>query len=338
MSKRANSAMIGAFVVVAILIAMAGIVILGGGRWLRSSEKYVLYFSGNLGGLDVGAPVAFQGFRIGSVRDIRMVFNTETGEVLIPVYIELEPSRVRYSGVAGKAPRQEFYGREGLRAQLQSQSFVTGKLLVMLLDSPDSPKRLVGADPSVPEIATIPTITDNLTAQLEGVALDDMIANVDTTLQGIAALLSSGIVESTLASVRDSAARAEQLMLELQRTVGPMSTNLHASSTQLQTVLARADGVLVDLQPAVADAAETVPDLVRSLRESADAFAVGQRQFTATLEDAQSMIGRQSPMRYQLTTALDRLTSAAQAVETLADYLQRHPESVLTGKSGYAKE
>jgi len=127
-------------------------------------------------------------------------------------------------------------------------------------------------------------------------------------------------------------------MAELQGTVGPLSTNLLETTAQLQAVLARADGLLEEVRPAAADAAQSVPGLIRSLTDSADAFAATQVQFASALEDAQSMLDPRSPTRYQLAAVLDRLASAARAMEELADYLQRHPESVLTGKAASARE
>ena len=57
MSSKANPTLIGAFVVGAVALAVAAVAILGGGRWLTPSNKFVMYFQGSVAGLQIGAPV-----------------------------------------------------------------------------------------------------------------------------------------------------------------------------------------------------------------------------------------------------------------------------------------
>ncbi|MEH6475773.1 MAG: MlaD family protein, partial [Sneathiella sp.] len=61
----------------------------------RFTERlpYLLYFDGSVSGLEVGAPVEFKGIKIGSVRDITLEIEQDTGNYYIPVLIEIEPQR-----------------------------------------------------------------------------------------------------------------------------------------------------------------------------------------------------------------------------------------------------
>jgi paraquat-inducible protein B len=54
----------------------------------------------------------------------------------------------------------------------------------------------------------------------------------------------------------------------------------------------------------------------------------------ATLASTQSLIGEGSPLRYDVADLLRELTSAARSIRLFADYLERHPEALLRGKSG----
>ncbi|MEX2489833.1 MAG: MlaD family protein, partial [Pseudomonadales bacterium] len=56
--------------------------------------QFVMYFTGSVRGLNVGAPVEFRGIRIGEVIDIRMEFDSEETTFRIPVLVELEPDRI----------------------------------------------------------------------------------------------------------------------------------------------------------------------------------------------------------------------------------------------------
>ena len=69
MAKQANKTMIGLFVVGAIVLLVAAIVLLGSGRYFKKTHRYVAFFEGSVKGLAVGAPVMFRGVRIGKVED-----------------------------------------------------------------------------------------------------------------------------------------------------------------------------------------------------------------------------------------------------------------------------
>jgi len=131
MRKRANPAVIGGFVVGAVALVVIGALLLGGGQFLTEQRAYVLYFEDSVEGLSVGAPVTQQGVRIGSVSDIQVQYLVREGEFRIPVFIDIEPGRVKEVGV-GDGPREggeafvKFLIARGLRAQLHLDSLVTG--------------------------------------------------------------------------------------------------------------------------------------------------------------------------------------------------------------------
>ena len=70
MAKQANRMMIGGFVVLAVIIMAASLVVFGSGKFFKKTNKYVMYFDESVKGLSVGAPVLFQGVQIGSVTSI----------------------------------------------------------------------------------------------------------------------------------------------------------------------------------------------------------------------------------------------------------------------------
>ncbi|TMC94991.1 MAG: MCE family protein, partial [Chloroflexi bacterium] len=72
MGKRPSATLIGAFVVGAVTLAVTAIVTFGSGQFFRHTQRFVLYFSGSLNGLEKGAPVKFRGVPIGSVKEIRL--------------------------------------------------------------------------------------------------------------------------------------------------------------------------------------------------------------------------------------------------------------------------
>ncbi len=91
MSKKVSKSLIGAFVLGAIALAVAGVVIFGSGKFFKKTYKFVMFFEGSVKGLNVGAPVIFRGVKIGQVTDIRLRFDLKDLTVMIPVYIEIDP-------------------------------------------------------------------------------------------------------------------------------------------------------------------------------------------------------------------------------------------------------
>jgi paraquat-inducible protein B len=202
MSKKATPAVIGAFVLTALILGVAAIFILGGGKLFRKTEPFVLYFEGGLSGLDVGAPVEYNGIRVGEVTDIRLEYNTADDTVLTPVYIGLNKKRMNFIGPPHKAKGMEYHIQQGLRAQLQLQSFVTGKLKIMLMHAPEIPVRLVGADPSVPEIPTAPTLFGSLEKSFNELPISEIILNLDKTTKMLAEISDSGEIQRIITELR----------------------------------------------------------------------------------------------------------------------------------------
>jgi ABC-type transporter Mla subunit MlaD len=60
-TQRANPKLIGGFVVGAVALVVVGILLLGRAQFLTEKRNLVAYFGGSVNGLNVGAPVEFQG-------------------------------------------------------------------------------------------------------------------------------------------------------------------------------------------------------------------------------------------------------------------------------------
>ena len=73
MSKPVNKKLIGIFVVVAIGLVVAAVLVLGSGKFFKQYNRVVMYFDGSVKGLAIGAPVDFRGVKIGTVAEIKMI-------------------------------------------------------------------------------------------------------------------------------------------------------------------------------------------------------------------------------------------------------------------------
>ena len=105
MAKQANRMMIGVFVVIAVIIMAASLVVFGSGKFFQKTVKCVMYFDGSVKGLSVGSPVLFQGVQIGSVVSIILEVDPAKLQPLIPVIIEYEPEKFHVVRGAARAQR-----------------------------------------------------------------------------------------------------------------------------------------------------------------------------------------------------------------------------------------
>ncbi len=155
---RINPAAIGAFVIGAILLLIVGLMTFGRGGLFTKNVTYQLYFDKSVNGLNVGSAVMFRGIKIGQVTDIRLAlqvsdhFSAETNRWPIQVTVKLFPkafapsetqtdSRVEQlliqlnpaeSEKDMKAWIRNMVLEKGMRAQLQTQSILTGLLYIEL--------------------------------------------------------------------------------------------------------------------------------------------------------------------------------------------------------------
>ena len=70
MGSKISPTMIGAFVVSAIVLAVAGVLLFGGGKFFQEKLPFVMFFDSSVVGLNVGAPVIFRGVQMGQVTEI----------------------------------------------------------------------------------------------------------------------------------------------------------------------------------------------------------------------------------------------------------------------------
>ena len=111
MSRKANPAAVGIFVIMAVALLTAAIIIFGKGELFKDTREWILYFDGSIKGLSPGSPVVFQGVRIGQVKDIR-VFIDKEHNILTPVVMEIEPTLMDFEN--------DRYLNQLTRAQMES--------------------------------------------------------------------------------------------------------------------------------------------------------------------------------------------------------------------------
>jgi paraquat-inducible protein B len=357
MGRRANPTLIGAFIVGAVALIVIGLLVFGRGQLFTETRAFVLYFDGSVKGLNVGAPVDFQGVKIGSVTDIRVQYLARTDEFRTPVYIQIEPDRVgEEQAPKGREESKQFVQsliQRGLRARLETQSLVTGQLFVQLGFYPDSPIHLVGGDPDVLEMPTIPTTlqqaqeaAQTILEKIQELPLDQLFANFLATVEGTNRLVNAPEVLALVRSLNDTMTEVQRLVRHGDGKVGQLLDEMQGAAaalrpllTDVQHLVRRADGQVVPL----ADGLKQTLDAARgTLRDSQQLVRnvdgrVGRLSdsIADTAKVAQTtMVTAQRRLDDNLANALQEITSAARSIRVLADYLERNPNALLYGKGG----
>jgi len=219
MSKKANKTLIGAFVVGAVFLLVLSLVVFGSGKLFRRTNKYVLFFDGSVRGLAIGAPVTFKGVKIGTVKDVNLVYDPATRFAFIPVVIETEPDRIKGSPLKRDRGNMQYLIDTGLRGQLETLSFLTGQLAITLDFFPDKPARLLGLIKEYPEIPTIPSPFGELQKNIGDIPVKEISFDLQESMRSLNIALKESRetiifdVENTLREVAD-AAQAVRLLAE----------------------------------------------------------------------------------------------------------------------------
>jgi paraquat-inducible protein B len=327
MSKRASPTMVGSFILGAIALVVAAVVIFGSSAWFRHRPRAVAFFEGNLQGLNVGAPVTLRGVPIGQVTAIKIDLNVDKMVATIPVYMEFYPEAMTFTE-AGLTPEQ--VARQvvlkdaiahGLHATLATQSLVTGQLLVNLSLDTNEPSRFVGADKSVVEIPTAPSEIERLKDYLSKLPLDKIAESLLRTSESIERLVSSPEIPALLQSLQAASVGLNELLAEVRADLKPVVANVNDTGQSTRETLTAARGTLK-----IAD--DVMNKNVRGALKAA----------TAALETAQTTLSNtnnlivNSQQRYDIDQTLRNLTATTRALRDFAEDLERKPNALIVGK------
>jgi paraquat-inducible protein B len=310
MAKQANRMMIGGFVILAVLIMAASLVVFGSGKFFQKTNKYILYFDGSIMGLSVGAPVLFQGVPVGSVTSIILEADLVNMKSQIPVFIEVDPAKWKiragernYRKVAAKLIEM------GLRAQLITQSFITGQLAIMLDFYPKSTVCYAPAqiDKSYQEYVVIPTCAstaEKLADALSKLNLAALEQHVESAADGLSKLMNDPNLAPSISALKDTLQDASKLVTRVDRQVDPLADDVKKT-------------------------AKDFGRLANNIDNRVGGVATG---FDKTMSATRGIISEDSPLVVQLENTLQEISAMSRSIRQLASYLDQHPEALIRGK------
>ena len=330
MAKQANTTMIGGFVVIAVFIFAASVVILGSGKLFQRTESFVLYFDNSIKGLNVGAPVLLQGVQIGSVTNILIRANREDLTMSIPVFIQirLDKFHVDETVQTQEDPAKNIarLADRGLRAVLSTQSFITGQLMIELDYYPDSPINLKNLDPEVPEIPTIPSTTERLFQNLQKIDL----TRINNIIVGVDRLVNNPDLPEGLKSLRQTADEVRLLVGKLENYTGDVADNIDNTLSDTRTLV---NNVNAQVQPLIQDMRQLIEhfdEVALNINKQLDGVAANLNE---SLVGIRGVVSEDAPLVIELEETLENISNMTDSIRQLADYLEQNPQALIRGKT-----
>jgi len=259
-------------------------------------ERWLIYFDETVRGLSPGAPVEVQGIRVGQVLDVGLEYDNHKQDFRIPVLVEFEPERVFTSAVPlTDEKRRELI--EGLVRQGYRAQLETGNLLTGQL------------------IVTLSRFPDAAPAAIIWREPYPIFPTIPKTIQQIKVKVARIIDRMDKMPIEQIGKDLQAAVHGAKRLVD--SPELARSLKNLEATIEEARLMIGELRTSVA------PQLNATLEEARRA-----------MENAGEMLRADSPLQTRMKAALDEVARASRSLRQLMDYLERHPESIISGKGG----
>jgi paraquat-inducible protein B len=267
---------------------------------------FVIRFHSIVRGLTSGAPVEVQGVRIGEVTSLSVDYASDGNRFVASVGIVLQPSLFPAAGVHPRTATEVYDAADvlvqrGLRAQISDTQLLGGNALVTLDIQPGAAPATLDRSGKVPELPAGATQQERIAQQL----------------QPLIAKLANAPIDQMFAELQDSMAALKLLVTgpELGRTL----EELRSAAADLRNVVDRLGGRSDAL---IANLNETVRSTNRLIDHTGQTLATIDRQ-----------VGDRSPLLADIRGLVQQMDGAARSLRLMAEYLERNPNALITGKS-----
>jgi len=267
------------------------------------SVMFATRFTGSAAELHGGAPVKLDGMPVGQVCTVSLQYDPQQQRMTVPVTFALYPKQFgihtganqsRSSTAVLDKMMAQLVDR-GLRAQLTSSSLLLGGKEISLVMAGKAGGQILRTAANIPEIPAV-----------SGGGFTELIASINR----ISSKINNIPLEDIGQNLKKLSARLNAL----------------AASPEIRESLAHMDKTLGNAQAITGSLRGRILPTVISIRKTADAAAVMAKTITRitgggpdTQEDLQHLVAE--------------LTRTARAVRSLANYLNRHPEALIQGRS-----
>ncbi len=257
-------------------------------------QTYAVTFEGAVGALSAGDAVKLRGFTVGEVRSVGFGYDARSGALSSPITLALYPSRFHIHHA--RSPQSDAALRAAVSALIaKGLRARLGRSPPLIGDYRVTLEMVPGAPSASPErLHGLPVIPT-----APGGGLDSILSRLNKVP-----------LDQIAQNVLDLTHNADRIV---------SSPKLHDSVAQL-------DATLKQIHKTAAKAGPRITRLIHDLRNTAG-------QLDAAAKAADKSLGG-APSQTGLRQSLREITEAARSVRALANYLDRHPEALVQGRSG----
>jgi ABC-type transporter Mla subunit MlaD len=294
MSERAHEFKIGAFVLVGLLLILAGLVAFAFSRDIEPVYHFETYVDGDVDGLSVGSAVKLRGVDVGQVTSIRFSWiDYPPGNpkcVVIRFTIAKSQSPIPVGGDEGGKLQDSV--SEGLRAVVQGQGITGTSILALKYADPKlypalefswTPKSLY--IPSAPsEFSQIITAVTRVMSSLDKINFEAIGATVQSKLDDINTKGISDELQRTVAEARKAIvnirSEVDNLKLaEIGKNTNGLLVGLQSTNARLEVTAGRLSNVdfrnINDTLAGTRDAVRNLNDVLDELKRYPSGFLFG---------------------------------------------------------------
>jgi paraquat-inducible protein B len=312
---------VGGFVLGGVALALGAVLLFGKFHIFSTTKQAVVVFQDSIAGLSVGAPVTFRGVNVGAVDSIAIQFEPKTHVAYIPVVIQLDSGKVRVDRNGDSATLNlDRMVAGGLRAELNTQSFVTGQSEIDLDFDPSSAAVLHPDIATLTEIPTRQSAIQRVKEQLSQLPLRELTDNARETLQSLRALsekLNQGL-PPLVASLKGTSDHADQLVGQAVISIKDLQGRVDMTLGNIDRLSESGDRQLnqrgADLQKLLAAATQTAT------------------RASDTLAGLKGLTSDRGAARANIDAALRDLAAAAASLRGFAGDVEHDPQLLLTGR------
>ena len=321
------------FVIGAFALGVISLLTFGGVNFFAKPQRFVVYFDESIHGLDLGSPVKLRGVRVGRVVDLNIRYDDSTNRSMIAVVCEFSKNMVtdtkgQQIDVASRAELQTLVDR-GLRARLGVLGLATGLLFVDLdfFDPAEFPP-----DPSLGaselKYVAVPFVPSAISA---------FQASASEILANLKKVDFAGLSRELTGLLADARKRIDGVDLrglaeQWKKTGAQVETFATATAPEIKQTFANLDSTLADLRAVLGKLDTQVALNGTQLQAALTQAKETLTTFNAAADGAQKFIAAQSGLGQEAARTLAQLAEAAEAVQRLADFLERNPQALIMGK------
>jgi len=310
---------IGAFLVGALALVFSALLFFSSGQFFSKKERVVMYFEGSVQGLQIGAPVKLKGVAMGDIIDIQLDIDKENTKVMTVVTADLVLERISQKG---NHIDEDFLAQSinnGLRAQLNYMSLLTGLLYVELDFYPNKEATFYNPQNKHIEIPVVARDLEKITQNIQNINFEQLMNNIDSLIFQINKIASSGRIEQTLNDISEAAQSVNKTTQSLDPEIKQLSKNINNTSVQLSQLLETLN--------------REAPEMSKQLNTNLVTLQKSLDQFNQTARTLNHSLSDDAPLVNQLNTTLQDVSASARAFRALSETLEQQPEAIWRGKS-----